>query len=114
MNVTEISQEERDLWRFEASDECGTPSEEDERILRLLSALDTAEAERKKDIAHCKFEFDRAEKAEANVARLTKERDWLAMHLSGYDDQKKCTVYAADWKEAARRAVAAGEEICQK
>ena len=45
--------------------------------------------------------------AEANVARLTKERDWLAMHLSGYDAQKKCTVYAADWKEAARRAVAA-------
>ena len=48
--------------------------------------------------------------AEANVARLTKERDWLAIHLSGYDDQKKCTVYAADLVEAARRAVAAGEE----
>ena len=56
----------------------------------------------------------RAEKAEANVARLNKELDWLAMHLSGYDAQKKCTVYAADWKEAARRAVAAGEEPCQK
>ena len=43
------------------------------------------------------------------MTRLTKERDWLAMHLSGYDAQKKCTVYAADWKEAARRAVAAWE-----
>lgn len=44
------------------------------------------------------------------IARLTKMVDWLAMNLSGYDAQKKCTVYAADWKEAASRAVAAGEE----
>lgn len=41
--------------------------------------------------------------------RLTKMVDWLAMHLSGYDVQKKCTVYAADWIEAARRAVADAE-----
>ena len=54
------------------------------------------------------------EQAEANVARLTKMVDWLAMNLSGYDNSKKCTVYAADWAEAARRAVAAGEEQCQK
>lgn len=33
MSSVEITQEERDLWRFEASDECGTPSDEDERIL---------------------------------------------------------------------------------
>lgn len=44
MSAIEISKEERDLWRFEASDECGTPSEEDERILRLLNALETTEA----------------------------------------------------------------------
>ena len=112
MNVTEISQEERDLWRFEASDECSTPSEEDERILRLLSALDTAEAERKKDIAHCKFEFDRAEKAEANVARLTKMVDWLAEKLSDCPQVfTNCAVDCAECrKEAASRAVAAGEE----
>ena len=48
------------------------------------------------------------------IARLTKMVDWLAMHLSGYDARKKGTVYAADWVEAARRAVAAGEEPCQK
>ena len=51
----------------------------------------------------------RAEKAEAENTRMTKMVDWLAMHLSGYDAQKKCTVYAADWKEAARRAVAESE-----
>ena len=67
-----------------------------------------------RNYAHC-FEvnfislLNTIEQAEANVARLNKELDWLAMHLSGYDAQKKCTVYAADWKEAARRAVAAGE-----
>ena len=45
MSAVEISQEERDLWRFEASDECGTPSEEDERILSLLKTLEASEAE---------------------------------------------------------------------
>ena len=44
MSTVEISKEERDLWRFEASDECGTPSEEDERILRLLAAFEALEA----------------------------------------------------------------------
>ena len=44
MSDVEISQEERDLWRFEASDECGTPSEEDERILRLLTTIEALEA----------------------------------------------------------------------
>lgn len=43
MSTVEISKEERDLWRFEASDECGTPSDEDERILRLLNALEITE-----------------------------------------------------------------------
>ena len=50
-----------------------------------------------------------AQKAEAERDRLQKMVDWLAMHLSGYDVQKKCTVYAADWIEAASLAVAAGE-----
>lgn len=48
MSLVEISQEERDLWCFEAADECGTPSEEDERILRLLKALEASEAEVKR------------------------------------------------------------------
>lgn len=164
MSAVEISQEERDLWRFEASDNCGTPSDEDERILRLLEAFEAceadlersceetranfselyrmanevvpelkkcivdaearaekAEAERKKDLAHCKYEFERAEDAEAEVVRLTKMVDWLAGQLHGlgpkYGDvicpQEKChaTSDCIDcWKEAARRAVAAGEE----
>ena len=48
MSLSEISQEERDLWRFEASDECGMSSDEDERILRLLKALEASEAELKR------------------------------------------------------------------
>lgn len=48
MSIVEISQEERDLWRFEAADVCSTPSEEDKRILRLLKALEASEAEVKR------------------------------------------------------------------
>lgn len=64
--------------------------------------------------------------AEANVARLTKERDWLAEKAirfnptsttwSGPDDGLWMTAYNSKeksieaWKEAARRAVADGEE----
>ena len=55
----------------------------------------------------------RAEKAEANVARLTKMVDWLAQVLTGYGDENE-EMSAADWKEAARRSVAAVEEPCQK
>ena len=87
MSDTTITAEERARLRSVLS-EHGNPQVEDRIILRLLNTI---------------------EQAEANVARLNKELDWLAMHLSGYDAQKKCTVYAADWKEAARRAVAAGE-----
>ena len=73
-----------------------------------------------------------AQKAEANVARLTKMVDWLA------EKQIRCAANGEQWygptigkglhvpmypskneaidalKEAARRAVAAGEETCQK
>ena len=59
----------------------------------------------------------RDEQAEANVARLTKERDWLATQLaciqSAYDiDQKTRDWSTARWAEAARKAVAGeGKEI---
>ena len=82
-----------------------------EGLKRALEALEQAEA--------------RAEKAEAMV-------DWLAekcaMHCRDKDrddilcsddacDISSITCFGAsacDWKEAARRAVAAGEEACQK
>lgn len=49
--------------------------------------------------------------AEANVARLTKERDWLANQLYCPPEFTNCALDCAEcWKEAARRAVAAGEE----
>lgn len=43
--------------------------------------------------------------AVAEVTLLNKMCDWLAMHVSGYDDSKKRTVYGVEWKEAARNAV---------
>ena len=48
--------------------------------------------------------------------RLTKERDWLAEKLSDCPPEfTNCAVDCAECrKEAARRAVAAGEEPCQK
>ena len=56
--------------------------------------------------------YDGRKEAEANVARLTKERDWLANKLI-YCPPKftNCAVDCAECRiEAARRAVAAGEE----
>ena len=62
--------------------------------------------------------------AEAEVARLTKERDWLAekcaMHCHDKDGDEMCSydtcgmfncwhVSECEWKEAARRAVADSE-----
>ena len=157
MSTVEISKEERDLWRFEATDECGTPSEEDERILRLLDAFEAceadlersceetranfselyrmanevvpelkrraekAEAERKKDLAHCKYEFERAEDAEAENTRLrgvltAVEEIALAapeLNMNNYDEDQVSTLNEAMigvcgilLKEAARRAAA--------
>ena len=60
------------------------------------------------------------EQAEANVARLTKMVDWLASHTadicaSVYQDSYDLHWWTdCEWKEAAREAVAAGEETCQK
>ena len=53
-----------------------------------------------------------AQKAEANVAWLTKERDWLANKLIYCQPEfTNCAVDCAECRiEAARRAVAAGEE----
>ena len=67
-----------------------------------------------------------AQKAEANVTRLTKERDWLAELVfdrpcayaccpfdkhrpTGPDDDDCDKTHIQCWAEAARRAVAAGE-----
>ena len=157
MNLKEISQEERDLWRFEASDECGTPSEDDERILRLLKALEASEADLERSCEETRANFSelyrmanevvpelkkRLESAEDEDKRLTKMVDWLAGREltvdgfaapcqceSDYFQGKKapcgerpdefCSKFnhrgnGACWIEAARRAVAAGEETCQK
>ena len=116
MNLKEISQEERDLWRFEASDECGTPSEDDERILRLLKALEASEADLERSCEETRVNFSelyrmanevvpelkkRLESAEDEDKRLTKMvatlSEWCAQLESGHT------------LEAALRAEATGE-----
>ena len=116
MNLKEISQDERDLWRFEASDECGTPSEDDERILRLLKALEASEADLERSCEETRANFSelyrmanevvpelkkRLESAEDEDKRLTKMvatlSEWCAQLESGHT------------LEAARRAEATGE-----
>ena len=166
MSAVEISQEERDLWRFEASDECGTPSEEDERILRLLKALEATESDLERSCEETRANFSELyrmanevvpelkkriadaearvkakgkhittlmsealenernfdgmksqwQTSEAQVARLNKMVDWLADKLIDCPPEfTNCAVDCAECrKEAARRAVAAGEETCQK
>ena len=55
------------------------------------------------------------QKAEAENTRLTKMVDWLANQLYCPPEFTNCAVDCAECrKEAARRAVAAGEETCQK
>ena len=94
----QITSEDVRSWLMEATrDRRKTTYELNFRIHRLGTALKSVQ--------------ERAVELEAENVKLQKMVDWLAMHLSGYDDQKKCTVYAADWKEAARRAVAAGEGV---
>ena len=104
-DTTTITPEERVRLRSILS-ERGNPQVEDRIILRLLNTAEQAE--------------DRAEKAEAENARLNKMVDWLAGQLHGfgpkYGDvicpQEKChaTRDCIDcWKEAARRAVADAE-----
>ena len=86
MSDTTITSEERRLLR--------SGGYSDYVRLRLLNAL---------------------EQAEANVERLTKERDWLANQLYCPSEFTNCAVDCAECrKEAARRAVAAVEEPCQK
>ena len=70
--------------------------------------------------------YDGRKQAEAEVARLTKERDWLAENAAdrpcayaccpfdkhrptGPDDDDCDKTHIQCWAEAARRAVAAGE-----
>lgn len=123
---------------------------------RVLNALEQAEAraekaeaEHKKDLAQCKFEFDRAEQAEAEVARLRERLEAALDKIADIEEDSNahtsegvchacgiCADCPEDWQptddhccrvmlelwadgeplpwEADRRAVAAGEEICQK
>ena len=140
MSAVEISQEERDLWRFEASDNCGTPSDEDERILRLLEAFEACEADLERSCEETRANFSelyrmanevvpelkkcivdaeaRTDKAEAEVARLTKIvtilSEWCAQFESGHTLEEVGLALSngmacpEPWQyveEAARRAV---------
>ena len=86
MSDTTITAEERARLRSVLS-EHGNPQVEDRIILRLLNTI---------------------EQAEANVARLNKELDWLANKLIYCPPEfTNCALDCAECrKEAARRAVA--------
>ena len=97
-DTTTITAEERARLRS-VLPEHGNHQVEDRIILRLLNTV---------------------EQAEANVERLTKMVDWLASHTadicaSVYQDSYDLHWWTdCEWKEAALRAVAAGEETYQK
>lgn len=74
MSAVEIYQEERDLWRFEASDECGTPSEEDERILRLLKALEATESDLERSCEETRANFSELYRMANEVVPELKKR----------------------------------------
>ena len=101
-DTTTISAEERALWLAEAQPKNidyyePIDFELDKRIRNLIGALEQAES--------------RAEKSEAENVRLTKMVDWLANQLDCPPKFTNCAVDCAECrKEAARRAVAAGEE----
>ena len=90
-------------------------------VFDLVEALESAEAIATENsealtAAYMSGKYDGRKEAEANVARLTKMVDWLANKLidcpPGFTN---CALDCAECrKEAARRAVAAGEEPCQK
>ena len=101
-DTTTITPEERARWLSEAQPKNidyyePIDFELDKRIRNLIGALEQAEA--------------RAEKSEADNTRLTKMVDWLANQLDCPSEFTNCAVDCAECrKEAARRAVAAGEE----
>ena len=147
-DTTTITPEERALWLAEAQPKNidyyePIDFEMDKRIRRLLNALEQAEARAEQAEARVKSRNNhihrllgealenernldgmksRWQTAEAENARLTKERDWLAekcaMHCHDKDgDENMCSydtcgmfncwhVSECEWKEAARKAVA--------
>ena len=74
MSTIEISQEERDLWRFEASDECGTPSDEDKRILRLLATLEACEADLERSCEETRANFSALYRMATEIVPEQKKR----------------------------------------
>ena len=129
-DTTTITPEERSRLRSVLS-EHGTPQVEERIILRLLNTIEQAEASANDNsdaltAAYMSGKYDGRKEAEANVARLTKELDWLAELVfdrpcayaccpfdkhrpTGPDDDDCDKTHIQCWAEAARRAVAAGE-----
>ena len=112
-DTTTITAEEREMWASIATARINAVMPErqceitaQERLVKSLKALEQAES--------------RAEKSEAENTRLTKMVDWLASHTadicaSVYQDSYDLHWWTdCEWKEAALRAVAAGEETYQK
>jgi len=126
-----IRNEEKYIWRERLTSEVSCFNADLSAFtLRLLEALGSAEANAKDNsealtAAYMSGKYDGRKEAEANVTRLTKERDWLAELVfdrpcayaccpldknrpTGPDDDCDKT-HIQCWSEAARRAVAAGD-----
>ncbi len=106
-DTTMITPEEREILRELTSRAQASPKD----MRRVLNALEQAEAERKKDLAYCKFEFDRAEQAEARAERAESAQIHLCQWLSdiavelGCDCDKEAMLIAAhDTKERDEKA----------
>lgn len=138
MSDTKITAEERALWASVATARINavTPERQceitaQERLVNALKALEQAEARAEEAEARVKSRNNhihrllgealenernldgmksRWQTAEAENARLTKMVDWLANQLDCPSEFTNCAVDCAECrKEAARRAVAAGE-----
>lgn len=126
--TTTITPEERQDWRerLESSFSCHDAPHR-AFTLRLLTALEAAEAALLKEEVYSEELESQLQHAREENERLRAERDWLAQANSGHCGDKltydgvcrlpECAFSsgclrnptADDWKEAARRTVAAGE-----
>ena len=121
-DTTTITPEERQSWRDMFEMVKKNPSQHGMIIPqngmpmeRLLNALEQEEAENARlqaelkqgGVDYCAL-MDRHDAQFVRAEQFRAEVDWLAQVLTGYGDENE-EMSAADWKEAARRAVAAAD-----
>lgn len=123
-NEIKIAPEERAQWRARLTSEFSCHDADHAALtLTLLDALDSAEASverhiasHKKTLVHCKFEFDRAEQAEARAVELETYISKLVYELTDgklskpYDVQVVADEVSQIWQEYTDTKVAEARE----